>query len=467
MQHLSVDERSARGRAARNEVPRSSHAGWTPLPTRRDPVEMLESQAATRVPELVPIRYGRMLTSPFAFYRGAAYLMAADLQATPRSGFNVQLCGDAHLSNFGVYASPERRLIFDINDFDETLPGPWEWDVKRLATSFEIAGRHLGLSGEDRTAAVQGVVRSYREAMAGFSQMGALDLWYAHLDIEAAAEELRKDTPSKRYKRAREELEKSLDKARGKNSVRAMAKLTHEVGGEPRIVADPPLIVPIADLIQDRDPDQLMDDLRKLFRAYRATLQNDRRKLFERFRFVDLARKVVGVGSVGNRAWIALFLGHDNDDPLFLQVKEAQASVLEESLGESRAQNHGQRVVEGQRLMQASSDILLGWVRVTGLDGVKRDFYVRQLWDGKATADVENMTPRRLGIYGRLCGWTLARGHARSGDSVAIASYLGKGRAFDEAICAFASAYADQNAADYATFRKAVADGRLVAEEGV
>jgi uncharacterized protein (DUF2252 family) len=463
IQHLSADERVARGRGARNETPRGSHADWRPAADRRDPVEMLESQAANRVPELVPIRNGRMLASPFAFYRGAAYLMAADLAPTPRTGLLVQACGDAHLSNFGGYASPERRLVFDINDFDETLPGPWEWDVKRLSTSFDIAARSRGLSDKDRRRAVLTSVQTYREAMAQFAGMHTLDVWYAHLDIDSVLAELQAELKGKLVRKT----EKNLEKARSKNSLRAMEKLTHVVDGEPRILADPPLVVPMADLFTDVERSALVAELRRILRGYRATLQNDRRKLFERFRFVDLARKVVGVGSVGTRAWIALMLGRDNDDPLFLQVKEAQPSVLEEFLGQSAARNHGQRVVEGQRLMQATSDILLGWVRVRGVDGIQRDYYIRQLWDGKASADIENMTPRALELYARMCGWTLARAHARSGDSIAIAAYLGKGGSFDQAICDFASAYADQNERDYAAFAQAAKSGRIVAEEGI
>ncbi len=424
---------------------------------------MLESQAVTRVPELVPIRYGRMLVSPFAFYRGAAYIMAADLAPTPRSGLQVQLCGDAHLSNFGGFASPERRLIFDINDFDETHPGPWEWDLKRLVTSFEIAARERGFKDKERIAAVLNAGQSYREAMAQFAGMRTLDEWYSHLDIDSLFEELKSEADPKALRRA----SKKLEKGRAKNSVRALDKLTHIVDGEPRIVADPPLIVPLEDIVTGLERDVLVTELRKLLRAYRSTLPNDRRRLFERFHFVDMARKVVGVGSVGMRAWILLMLGRDNMDPLFLQVKEAQASVLEEFLGPSKARNHGQRVVEGQRLMQASSDILLGWVRVTGVDQVQRDYYVRQLWDGKASADIEHMTPRGVGRYARMCGWTLARAHARSGDSVAISAYLGKSCAFDEALAEFAVAYADQNQRDYDEFCNAVRSGRLIAEEGL
>jgi uncharacterized protein (DUF2252 family) len=375
----------------------------------------------------------------------------------------VQACGDAHLSNFGGYASPERRLVFDINDFDETLPGPWEWDVKRLATSFEIAARSLDLGDKERRRAVLQSVQTYRTAMTQFAGMRTLDLWYAHLDIDSVLAELQGQAKSKVLKRA----EKNVAKARGKNNMRAMEKLTHLVDGEPRLCADPPLLVPIADLLADVEREALVGSIRKILRAYRATLQNDRRRLFERYRFVDLARKVVGVGSVGTRAWVALMLGRDNDDPLFLQVKEARPSVLEEFLGASAARNHGQRVVEGQRLMQATSDILLGWVRVRGVDGVQRDFYVRQLWDGKASADIEAMNARMLEIYAQVCGWTLARAHARSGDTTAIAAYLGGSRAFDEAVAKFAVAYADQNDRDYAAFKAAAQSGLITAEEGV
>lgn len=430
---------------------------------RPDPVDLLQRQSVSRVPELVPIRYGRMSASPFAFYRGAAYVMAADLAGTPRSGLNAQICGDAHLSNFGAYASPERRLVFDINDFDETLPGPWEWDLKRLATSFEIAARQIVMKPKEQRTAVLNVVSSYREAMAEFAAMRTLDVWYAHLEIEPLIADLEAQLGARAIKGA----QRTLDKASGKDNLRALSKLTEVVDGEPRFSADPPLLVPVADLMPQEERHELLEQIAGLLRTYRASLPNDMRRLVESFRFVDLARKVVGVGSVGTRGWVALLLGRDNTDPLFLQVKQAEASVLEEFVGKAKVRNHGQRVVEGQRLMQASSDIMLGWVHVTGFDGEERDFYVRQLWDGKASADVENMGPLALSIYAHMCGWTLARAHARSGDRIAISAYLGKSGAFDSAIADFAQAYADQNEADYERFQAAVDSGRVEAQTGI
>jgi uncharacterized protein (DUF2252 family) len=461
--HPSSDEHAARGREARKAVPRSSHSTWAPPADRPNPVDLLEEQSASRVPELVPIRYGRMLVSPFTFYRGGAYVMASDLARTPVSGLNVQLCGDAHLSNFGGFASAERRLVFDLNDFDETLPGPWEWDLKRLAASFEIAGRYRGFSDSERRAAILTVARSYRETMAMFAGQRDLDVWYAHLDIEAQLPEIEQGVGAKQEKR----IEQSLAKAHTKDSMRAFDKLTHLVDGEPKIVSEPPLIVPITELFPEMDAQQLLGMLRRIIRQYRATLQNDRRVLVEGFRLADVARKVVGVGSVGTRAWIMLMLGRDDQDPLFLQVKEADSSVLERFVGTSCFKNHGQRVVEGQRLMQASSDIFLGWTTVNGIDGVKRDYYVRQLWDWKVSADVETASAKGMEVYARVCGWTLARAHARSGDRIAIAAYLGSGTTFDEAVADFSVAYADQNEADYATFKAAVDDGRLQAQTGV
>ncbi len=457
-------ERAARGKAARAEVPRSSHAVFEPAADRPDPIELLERQAATRVPELVPIRYGRMLVSPFTFYRGAALIMANDLAQTPRSGLTVQCCGDAHLSNFGVFASPERRLVFDINDFDETLPGPWEWDVKRLAVSMLIAAQYNGFPVKDQEQVVLDTVEEYRTAMARFAAMKNLEVWYSHLDIEDAIAELGPQFKARQVKRT----EKTIAKARTRDSMSAFSKLTHEVDGQARIVADPPLIVPIDDLAEGMERDEMFDALHQLVRSYRATLQHDRRVLLEQFELVDFARKVVGVGSVGTRAWIALLLGRDGQDPLFLQLKEAEASVLEEFLEPSPFHNHGERVVTGQHLMQASSDIFLGWVHVeSGLDEKERDFYGRQLKDWKGSAEVEQMVPRGMAVYGRLCGWTLARAHARSGDRVAIAAYLGKGATFDRAIVEFSHAYAEQNERDYKALAAAVESGRITAETGL
>ena len=464
--HLTVAERAARGKAARAEVPRSSHGVFEPGPRRPDPVELLERQAATRVPELVPIRYGRMLVSPFTFYRGAALIMASDLAATPRSGLTVQCCGDAHLSNFGAFASPERRLMFDINDFDETLPGPWEWDVKRLAVSMMIAAQDNGFAVKDQERVVLDTVEAYRTAMAGFAAMKNLEVWYAHLDIEATIAELASQFKPRLVKQA----EKNVAKARTKDSMAAFSKLTHEVDGQPRIVAEPPLIVPIADLAEQEgaDSDLLFDRLHELLRSYRDTLQHDRRVLLEEFQLTDFARKVVGVGSVGTRAWIALLMGRDGQDPLFLQMKEAETSVLEEFLAPSAFENHGERVVTGQHLMQASSDIFLGWVHVDPApDGQVRDFYGRQLKDWKGSAAIEQMVPEGMATYGRLCGWTLARAHARSGDRIAIAAYLGKGSSFDRAIVEFSHAYAELNERDYKALAAAVQSGRITAQTGL
>jgi uncharacterized protein (DUF2252 family) len=460
--HLTVTERIARGKAARAEAPRNGHAELT-LSKERDPIALLDEQTPTRVPELVPIRYGRMLVSPFAFYRGAANIMAHDLVATPRAGLTVQLCGDAHLSNFGGFATPERTLVVDLNDFDETLPGPFEWDVKRLAASFEIAGRDRGFSKAERRAAVLASIGAYRVAMQEFAAMRNLDVWYARLDAAAVQARLQAVQAKKQVKRWGQVAEK----AQTKDSMRAFNKLTHVVDGRVEIVSDPPLIVPIAELAGG-DVAGVEAEVLELFRAYRRTLQRDRRKLLEGFRYVDLARKVVGVGSVGTRAWIMLLLGRDDQDPLFLQVKEAQESVLEQHLGKSTFKNHGERVVAGQRMMQAASDIFLGWIRnPKGLDGKPRDFYLRQLWDWKASLDINLVVPRGLRLYAEVCGWTLARAHARSGDRIAIAAYLGKGRVFDRAIADFAVTYADQNERDYSALVDAVKGGRIKADQGV
>jgi uncharacterized protein (DUF2252 family) len=462
--HLSVAERVARGKAARAEVPRSSHAVFDPSPDRSDPVELLERQAKARVPELVPIRYGRMLVSPFTFYRGAAMLMAHDLGPTPRSGLHVQCCGDAHLSNFGVFASPERRLVFDINDFDETLPGPWEWDVKRLAVSMLIAASDNGYRPKDQERIVLDTVARYRTAMREFAVMNNLDVWYARLEIESLVRELAPQFKQKMVQRT----EKALAKARTKDSMAAFSKLTQSVDGEVRIVDQSPLIVPIEQLAPGHEREKMFEVLHQMLRRYRDTLDFDRRVLLEQFRLTDFARKVVGVGSVGTRAWIALLLGRDGQDPLFLQMKEAEASVLEEVLGPSEFENHGERVVTGQRLMQASSDIFLSWLHVdSGLDEQPRDFYGRQLKDWKGSAEIEQMVPQGMATYGTLCGWTLARAHARSGDRVAIAAYLGNSDTFDRAIVEFSKAYADQNDRDYQALAAAVKAGKVKATTGL
>ena len=458
-------ERAAHGKVLRTQTPRENHAQFDPARDRPDPISLLESQAETRVPELVPLRYGRMLVSPFTFYRGAALIMADDLADTPQSGLRVQLCGDAHLSNFGAFASPERALVFDLNDFDETAPGPWEWDVKRLAASLVIAARDRGFSSQEGDATTATAVRSYRETMRQFSKMGNLAVWYARFDLEAALTEYASYVKKAQLKRA----EKNIAKARTKDSMAAFEKLTTVVDGEVRIVSDPPLIVPIEEFAADSglDRDELIAALHELVAGYRETLQPDRRTLLDQFQIVDMAHKVVGVGSVGTRAWIMLLAGRDGGDPLFLQAKEAGASVLEGFAGESEYANGGQRVVEGQRLMQATSDIMLGWQHVVGFDGKERDFYIRQLKDWKGSADVEGMVPAGMEIYARMCGWTLARAHARSGDRIAIGAYLGKGDEFDRAIVAFSNAYADQNERDYKQLVEAVDSGRIKAQTGL
>jgi uncharacterized protein (DUF2252 family) len=459
---LTPAERAARGKEARAEVPRDSHAVFDPPPDRPDPIRLLEEQAKSRVPELVPVRWGRMMVSPFTFYRGAALPMASDLATTPVSGLAVQACGDAHLSNFGVFGSAERRLVFDVNDFDETLPGPWEWDVKRLAASLEVAARENAFPGKDRREIVTAAVAGYRRAMRSFAGMTNLDVWYAHADLD----QMRAQFDSQLRARQRKAVDKGLAKARTRDSMQEVAKLTQMVDGRPRIIADPPLLVPIADLIPGQaDRTGFESQLKDLIGKYRRTLETDRRFLLEQFEFADMARKVVGVGSVGTRCWIVLMLGRDDSDPLFLQVKEAEASVLSRFVGASKYTNQGQRVVAGQRLMQASSDIFLGWQRTeAGLDGKPRDFYVRQLRDWKFSVAIETMVPRGMRMYGQLCGWTLARAHARSGDRIAIASYLGGSDVFDKAITQFAAAYADQNERDYKSLVDAVASGRITAE---
>ena len=462
---LTVEDRVARGRDARRDSPRSGHGRWQPAPDRPDPVALLEQQAATRVPELVPIRYGRMLVSPFTFFRGAASIMAADLAGTPRSGVTVQLCGDAHLSNFGLFGSPERRMLFDINDFDETLPGPWEWDVKRLATSFEVMGRERGFTPADRHAIVLAGLGEYRDRMRRAAGMGGVQAWYEHLEAGELLKLVRQEVAVKRVgKREARAHEDMVAKARSRDSTRVLARRAGVIDGELRIVADPPIITPIEDLAR---PGTAWEDpapgIKKLLATYRRTLSHHHHPL-EEYRYVHAARKVVGVGSVGTRCYILLLVGRDDDDPLFLQVKEAQPSVLEPFLGPSAYPNHGQRVVVGQRLMQAATDIFLGWQRITGLDGVTRDYYVRQFHDWKGSADVDTMQVPGATLYSRICGATLGRAHARWGDRIAVAAYLGKGGAFDRAVAEFAVAYADQNERDYATFAAAAAAGRIVAQ---
>jgi uncharacterized protein (DUF2252 family) len=460
---LSPDERAELGKAARAQTPRSSHAEWTAPTGRPDPIDLLEQQAVTRVPELVPIRYGRMAASPFAFYRGAAYVMASDLSGTPVSGFRAQLCGDAHLSNFGGFASPERDLLFDLNDFDETLPGPWEWDVKRLSASLSVAARERGFSAKQRRGIVQGAVETYRLVMRRLATMGELAIWYERVDERMLMERFGPQAPARQAR----QFEKAVAKARTKDSTRAFAKLTATVDGTPQIISDPPLIVPIHELLPEGEVTTFEEGMRTLLADYRKSLPEDRGRLLDRYRYMDLARKVVGVGSVGTRAWVILMVGRDSGDPLFLQAKEARPSVLEPFVGKSEFSNQGQRVVEGQKLMQAASDIFLGWLRTTGIDGRRRDFYLRQLWDWKSSAEVESMVPAGMAAYARVCGWTLARAHARSGDSIAIASYLGGGDSFDRALVEFAESYADQNEQDHLALLQAIETGRVEAVAGI
>jgi uncharacterized protein (DUF2252 family) len=462
---LTPAERAARGKTARAEVPRESHAAFDPPPDRPDPIGLLQEQGKSRVPELVPVRWGRMMVSPFTFFRGAALPMASDLASTPVSGLAVQACGDAHLSNFGIFGSAERRLMFDVNDFDETLPGPWEWDVKRLAASLEVAARGNGFPGKQRRGIVSAAVARYRQAMRDFAGMTNLDVWYAHADMD----EMWKQFESQLQPRQRKAVQKGMAKARTRDSMQEVDKLTQVADGRPRIISDPPLLVPIDELMPaETDRTAFEQQLNGLIGKYRRTLETDRRYLLDQYEFGDMARKVVGVGSVGTRCWIVLMLGRDDADPLFLQVKEAEASVLSRFVGASKFTNQGQRVVAGQRLMQASSDIFLGWQRTAaGLDGRPRDFYIRQLRDWKFSVDIENILASGMRLYGELCGWTLARAHACSGDRIAIAAYLGGSDAFDQAITQFAAAYADQNEKDHEGLVAAVASGRIIAEPDV
>ena len=462
LERMTPAERAARGKEARAAVPRDSHAVFDPAAGPARPGRPAGGAGEGAGAGAVPVRRGRMMVSPFTFYRGAALPMASDLSHTPVSGLAVQACGDAHLSNFGIFGSAERRLVFDVNDFDETTPGPWEWDVKRLAASLEVAGRGNGFGGKDRREIVTAAVARYRQAMRTFAGMTNLDIWYAHADLD----ELRAQFDSQMKARQRKMVDKGMAKARTRDSMQEVAKLTHLVDGRPKIIADPPLLVPITDLLpKQMDQAAFEAQIQDLLAKYRRTLETDRRFLLETFQFADMARKVVGVGSVGTRCWIILMLGRDESDPLFLQVKEAEASVLSRFVGASKYTNMGQRVVAGQRLMQASSDIFLGWQRTeAGLDGKQRDFYIRQLRDWKYSIAIEALIPRGMRIYGELCGWTLARAHARSGDRIAIAAYLGGSDVFDQAITRFAAAYADQNERDHQALVDAVASGRITAE---
>jgi uncharacterized protein (DUF2252 family) len=458
VEQLSRADRAARGKDARAVAPLESHAEFA-AGRSRDPVGLLLGQAGSRVPELVPVRHGRMLVSAFTFYRGAALPMAADLAGTPASGLRVQLCGDAHLSNFGAFASPERRLVFDVNDFDETLPGPFEWDVKRLAASFAVAGRDNGFAAKDRRKIALAAAEGYRTAMREFAGQPFLEVWYAHLDIEPALSQFRSQVKAKKLKA----FEKLMAKAHTADSTKALGKLTTVVDGRRLIISTPPTIVPVEELFAGVQADAIYEQIRGVLGKYRRSLQSDRRHLLEQFTLVQVARKVVGVGSVGTRAWIVLMDAGDGVEPLFLQAKEAQPSVLADYCGRSQYNNQGERVVAGQHLMQAQSDIFLGWTRITGPDGIDRDFYVRQLKDWKFSVPIEVMLPAGMTAYARLCGWTLARAHARSGDRIALAAYLGDSANFDQAIADFAETYADQNELDYAALQAAVKDGKAQA----
>jgi uncharacterized protein (DUF2252 family) len=460
LRHRTPKERAERGRVARSAVPRSAHAEFTPPPKRTDPVDIIDAQSAKRVQELVPIRYGRMSESPFRFYRGAAAIMAADLAETPRTGIRVQCCGDAHMLNFRLLASPERRLMFDINDFDETLPGPWEWDVKRLSASLVIAGRANGFGSKERASVVRAAVGSYRERMREFAGMGNLDVWYTRFEAGELQQEFAPDVDAK----TRERWDEAREKAQTHDTLQVFDKLTHVVDGQRRIANDPPLLVRLENLLPKAEGHALETEISRLVERYGQSLQSDRRFLLESYRVADIARKVVGVGSVGTRCWIILLLGKDDEDPLFLQAKEADESVLTPYAGAGGFRTQGERVVAGQRLMQATSDIFLGWERATGIDGRRRDFYVRQLRDWKGIVVAENMSPKRMTTFGRVCGATLARAHARSGDRIAIAAYLGGGDVFDRALATFAELYADQNEKDHQALLDAVEAGRVPAE---
>ena len=464
VEHLTHEESAARGKAARGEAPRERHAEWSAEQRKQDPLDLLVEQGTTRVPELVPIRYGRMAATPFTYYRGAALPMAADLSTGPRTSLDVQLCGDAHLCNFGGFASPERDLLFDVNDFDETSPGPFEWDLKRLGASFEIAARNRNFPSKTGRKMVTNSMSSYREAMREFATKSNLEVWYSHLDMAGITQRWGSEVSS----RVLAGFQKTAAKAESKDQLKARDKLTEVVDGELRFRSDPPLLVRVSELYGDTDAGQIHHMIHEGIRSYRQTLNGDRRHLLESYELVDIARKVVGVGSVGTRAWVALFQGNDAGDTLILQMKEAEASVLERFCRKSVFKNHGQRVVEGQRFMQASSDIFLGWHQVPiGVDGNSHDYYFRQLWDWKVSADVDNMVPEALLVYAKMCGWALARAHARSGDRVAIASYLGGGDTFDRAIADFAVSYADQNALDHQALLDAIANGSVQAELGV
>jgi uncharacterized protein (DUF2252 family) len=459
-ERLSPQQQRELGRTRRKQLPRSSLAEYAPAADRPDPVALLETQARTRVAELVPIRYGRMLASSFSFYRGGALIMASDLATGPHTGLQVQLCGDAHLSNFGLFASPERNLTFDVNDFDETLPGPWEWDVKRLVTSLTVAARDNGFDAAACEYVTLAAAEGYRRRMLELAQMGELEVWYAHTYVNDAG----MASVDRAFGR---QIRREAAKARSRGQLQALNHLTRVVGARRRLVSDPPLLVPIGELVGAADAAEHERQMGTLMSSYAQSLDGHCRTLMSRFSYVEMARKVVGVGSVGTRAWIVLLLGRDDQDPLLLQVKEAQPSVLEQFLPACEYPNAGQRVVAGQRLMQASSDILLGWLRGVGPDGHEGDYYVRQLHDWKGSADVDSLNARVLADYGRSCGEVLARAHARTGDRIAIAAYLGRSDTADRALAQFARTYAEQNQSDYEALRAAAAAGSVTAEYGV
>jgi len=451
-EYMSPQEQTSAGKELRKKVPRSSHGDWTPATDRPDPVELITSQDTARLQDLVPIRHGRMSESAFAFFRGAAKVMAGDLSSTESTGITAQLCGDAHLANFGSYASPDRRQVFDVNDFDETLPGPWEWDLKRLATSFVLAGRDNGFDRDTTSSITTRSVRVYRESMAELAEQDILDVWYSQMQLKGIQDAVPKKKDKDRIKRLGK-------KYRSKGSLRALNKLAEHVNGRYQIRSEPPLLVPLRDLSSSLEPDTLRERVDRSLKSYRSTLADNRRVLLDRFELVDIALKVVGVGSVGTRCFVVLFQGRDQDDPLFLQIKEASASVLEDHLPKSDYKKPGERVVRGQRLMQASSDIFLGWDSVPG----KYHYYWRQFHDMKGSANVAAMNPRRLANYAAVCGKTLAHAHARSAIAGEIAGYLGKGDVFDKAMTQFAFAYADLNDSDYARFLGAIDSGQIEA----
>jgi uncharacterized protein (DUF2252 family) len=459
-ERLTPGKRCARGRALRSRAPRSSHGEWTALPDRPDPVSLLEDQARDRVPHLVPIRYGRMFDSPLGFLRGSAIVMASDLAGTPTSGLGVQACGDAHLLNFGVWATPERHLFFGINDFDESHPGPFEWDLKRLATSIVVAARDRGFADADQAFAARAAAQTYREKMLEYAEMGFLEVWYSRIEVDEVmrAARMEGDGLKKVERRGLRTAEKAIEKARRHTHLDALSRFAEQIDGRWRIKVEPPLIV------RDSDTERLTEDMAKCFAEYSESLRADGRELLSRYRFADFARKVVGVGSVGTQTFMLLLMGDRDDDPLFLQFKEAHPSVLEPFTAKSRFDHHGERVVTGQRLIQAASDSLLGWL--AGPPGMK-DCYVRQLRDMKGSAEIETVPPPHLIAYAKLCGWNLARAHARTGDAAAMAGYLGRGNSFDHAIECFAVAYADQNEKDYGAFVSAAKSGRITVEEGV